>query len=456
MSRFLLNPYDAPLDLADKDDRKLYQEACKGLRDKDLFDGKRENYSNFLKLIEKDLSATRLLDSLKIHTIWDAHASTLAGQKIPKTNGLIDIFKSNKATKEQVEEHVNLVWSDSTYGVTTPKYFTIFDSAPTDTDTLNSLRNTAKLKHVMMGAKLWNSLTSGFQIDIQNNQAKFQREQECDGPLLFDFIRRRVNPSTTVGASKLKDEIEAKTLADFKYSVTAYNTWFEDTRESIVKEEGTGYNEYMRSLFRAYLTSSNTEFTDAIASERRDWIQCKVKADYSYLDLMELGRLTYNNLIEDESWIKKEATQEKEKNYLALATQLMTQFAAGKYKPGEGNNNNGNNDRDKGNDQGPRTYHKWRYENPDNAATKEVRGSTMKWCSNDCHDKPMWCGRKNCINRADYATAMQKKRDNKDSGSGGTSSSNSSNSNVSKEFKIALAAYTSAEDYAALEAQFFS
>ena len=55
----------------------------------------------------------------------------------------------------------------------------------------------------------------------------------------------------------------------------------------------------------------------------------------------------------------------------------------------------------------------------------------------------------------DYAAAMQKKRDNKDSGSGGTRSSNSSNSNVSKDFKIALAAYTSAEDYAALEEQFF-
>ena len=67
----------------------------------------------------------------------------------------------------------------------------------------------------------------------------------------------------------------------------------------------------------------------------------------------------------------------------------------------------------------------------------------------------MWCGRKNCINRADYATAMQKKRENKDSSNGSTNSSSSSNPNVSKDFKIALAAYTSAEDYAALEEQFF-
>ena len=67
----------------------------------------------------------------------------------------------------------------------------------------------------------------------------------------------------------------------------------------------------------------------------------------------------------------------------------------------------------------------------------------------------MWCGRKNCINRAEYAAAMQKKCDNKDSGNGGATPSDDSRPNVSKEFKIALAALTSAEDYASLEEQFF-
>ena len=50
---------------------------------------------------------------------------------------------------------------------------------------------------------------------------------------------------------------------------------------------------------------------------------------------------------------------------------------------------------------------------------------------------------------------MQKKRDNKDSGSGGTTPSKSNKPYVSKDFKISLAALTSAEDYASLEAQFF-
>ena len=102
----------------------------------------------------------------------------------------------------------------------------------------------------------------------------------------------------------------------------------------------------MRSLFRSYLTSGNTEFTTAISSERRDWIQGKVKADYSYLDLMDLGRLTYNNLVDDESWIKKEAKMEHEKNYLALATELISKYTTNQNdggSKGDGNRNNNNN-----------------------------------------------------------------------------------------------------------------
>ena len=66
----------------------------------------------------------------------------------------------------------------------------------------------------------------------------------------------------------------------------------------------------------------------------------------------------------------------------------------------------------------------------------------------------MCCRRKTCINRVDYATAIQKKRDNKNSGNGGATLSDKSRPNISKDFKISLAALTSAKDYASLEEQF--
>ena len=56
------------------------------------------------------------------------------------------------------------------------------------------------------------------------------------------------------------------------HDVVKYNSWFEDMREKITKEEGDGYSEYLRSLFRAYLTSKNQAFLEAIQAEERDWM----------------------------------------------------------------------------------------------------------------------------------------------------------------------------------------
>ena len=80
---FLLNPYDATLDLTDKDDRNLYQEGCKGLKDKDTFNGKKENYSSFVKLIERDFNGNRTMEALKVCTAWNSQASDSKDKRIP-------------------------------------------------------------------------------------------------------------------------------------------------------------------------------------------------------------------------------------------------------------------------------------------------------------------------------------------------------------------------------------
>ena len=83
MTTFLLNPYDTKLDLTDKEDRKLYQEACRGLQETDRFNGKREIYSNFVKLMEKQLQDTRLMECLMIPTTWNDTAASAEDKKIP-------------------------------------------------------------------------------------------------------------------------------------------------------------------------------------------------------------------------------------------------------------------------------------------------------------------------------------------------------------------------------------
>jgi len=116
----------------------------------------------------------------------------------------------------------------------------------------------------------------------------------------------------------------------FDNIIIRYNTLFEDTRKQIIKEEGDGYNEYLRSMFRAYLECGNEEFADVIKNERRKWTHGKLGTSYYYHDLMDLGRLTYNNLLDENTWSVKPQAKPRndEKNYLALATQLMSQMKA--------------------------------------------------------------------------------------------------------------------------------
>ena len=109
----------------------------------------------------------------------------------------------------------------------------------------------------------------------------------------------------------------------------------------------------------------------------------------------------------------------------------------------DNNKQNGSSGKGKGNDQ---TYQAWRYENPENKATKEVRSSTIKWCKNDWHDQPMWYGRKNCLNRADYP-AVQKKKN-------AENESKPDDHNDNSKFKISLADMTSPEDFAVLQELF--
>ena len=49
---FCINPYDVTLDLRNKDDRKIYLDGCKGLDKEDLFDGSKEKYKDFVKLMK--------------------------------------------------------------------------------------------------------------------------------------------------------------------------------------------------------------------------------------------------------------------------------------------------------------------------------------------------------------------------------------------------------------------
>eukprot|EP00957_Ditylum_brightwellii_P097376 7416486-Ditylum_brightwellii.AAC.1 len=62
----------------------------------------------------------------------------------------------------------------------------------------------------------------------------------------------------------------------------------------------------------------------------------------------------------------------------------------------------------------------------------EQNGRTWKWCKNNCHPKPLWCPRPNCLNRKEYKEQMQSE------GTDGKSAGEKLN--TTNDFKVALAA----------------
>ena len=119
----MFNPYDAILDLNNKDDRKLYQDACKGIDKEDQFDGKKEHFHDFTKLLEIDFKKTRVLAAFEISIAWDETASNPEERRLPVADGVVDSFRSKQVTQEQVQAHSELVWSGTTWGNNTPRYF---------------------------------------------------------------------------------------------------------------------------------------------------------------------------------------------------------------------------------------------------------------------------------------------------------------------------------------------
>ena len=435
---FILNPYDQTLDLLTRDHLRLYTEGCAGLPDKNKFDGKIENYPSFVKLIGKKMEHTRTRQCLKISTEWE---NTTDDIENPVNDKIVDVFDSNRATKDQVDAHCALIWSTTDFAGTN-NLFKRMVTKPTDDATLNAERNPAKLKHAMLGNIVWNSLTPSYQLEIVGeDEDNFRKGNKYDGVKLWCFIQRNVNPSTTTGATSFKEAIESAKLSDFGYDVKAFNTWFTDQRKAIIKEEGEGmYNEYTRSIFKTYLTSENEDFNDSIKAEKRDWTLGKKPETYTHKEVMKLAITMFNNLSAEKIWTVKPKKTTDESKFLALTAQVEELEKKIKSDSNSGSNG-GNNDGDK--------KLSWRFQNPNNEEELRRNDKVYKWCKNDCHRRPMWCNCPNCMNRADYKKHMESKEKNENKEDG-------SKTSFSDDFRVALAAITTPDDYKALENQFFS
>ena len=88
-------------------------------------------------------------------------------------------------------------------------------------------------------------MASRYQLEILPETNKYKQHDNFDRAELWDFVKRYVNPLTTVGATRVEDEIESKLLKEFGEDVSKNHTWLLDVRAQIIGEEEMRHGNYI-------------------------------------------------------------------------------------------------------------------------------------------------------------------------------------------------------------------
>ena len=205
-----------------------------------------------------------------------------------------------------------------------------------------------------------------------------------------------------------------------------------------------GYTEYTCCLFKAYRTAEDEEFLDAVNDERRKWMLGDVPENYSYKDLLAYALKIYTNQRSLGEWNSGKAKRHKsvkkdnegeDPKIMALISAVTDIKKRLEMKPGTITNEQDDTSAENG-----ANRNAWRYDNPEGKEKMIRDNHEFKWCSNDCHKKPQWCGRRNCLPRAKYKA----RRDNNNQAK---NNSETGKIKTSEEFKVALSAITSETDF---------
>eukprot|EP00957_Ditylum_brightwellii_P161745 12315189-Ditylum_brightwellii.AAC.1 len=110
MATFILNWYDRDINLSNKEGRKLYSAGCTGVKKEQRFDGSKERFSDFQKMIGHQMNDLCMMDVLDVTVAWDATTPALRNP-----SGVTNVFDSRGIMWAQVERHTNLVWATTAH-----------------------------------------------------------------------------------------------------------------------------------------------------------------------------------------------------------------------------------------------------------------------------------------------------------------------------------------------------
>ena len=143
-------------------------------------------------------------------------------------------------------------------------------------DTDNAEDNAVRMKSVMIGLWLNNSLTEQGKKVLNNDRIFFgytntDGTKVMDGVAMLYLIYKRILPSSKVGVSNKKVELIGMHPGKFGGDVNAMITKMQTLRTSIENESGKVNDDFILHLFSACERSTNDNFQKFACNLRSDW-----------------------------------------------------------------------------------------------------------------------------------------------------------------------------------------
>ena len=161
-------------------------------------------------------------------------------------------------------------------------------------------------KSCMLGEMLFNSIASKYQTELTLEAATYQMTAPNgnvydDGTAMLSVIFSKVDPSTVVRVSNLKDLIEKADLASFNHVVPDLLMFFKRTKNKIEAAGDRNYKEYPRLLFDALMTSQNKAFLNLTTISNAAHEEVKQVLTFTEISLDATNR--YNTLLSRGRWV---------------------------------------------------------------------------------------------------------------------------------------------------------
>ena len=118
----------------------------------------------------------------------------------------------------------------------------------------------------------------------------------------------------------------------------------------------------------------------------------------------EVDRIVFNNIVDSEDWKPGKMSEPNKKRKISLVSLPKSSRIFGEINPACRRETTEVLHRII--EQGFGIIKHCATKKTDNEKTKIEKGINMKWCANNCHEKPMRCNRRNCLGNEDFKTIM--------------------------------------------------